>query len=186
MNGRSQRVERALADLCPQFSLLSALSAFRERSASGTSRSRCSESRNVSRNNVQDNSVTMAKRLQQIVGTDAKMVARVGTWLRRRQSEKLPHEDTLKKFVKLFRLKRRAAASLTPQEEQRLAKHEQGRWKRHLVFLKGLAVRHNMHTAGKPTRESALRRKSLTKEEHRQLKLIRDKWLRRAAIVKKK
>ena len=185
MNGRSQRVERALGDLCPQFSLLSVLPAFRERSASGTSRSRCSESRNVPHNNDQNNSVTMAKRLQQIVGTDAKMVARVGTWLRR-QGEKLPHEDTLKKFVKLFRLKRRATASLTPQEEQWLAKHDQGRWKRHLVFLKGLAVRQNMHTAGKPTHESAPRRKTLTKEEHRQLKLIRDKWLRRAAIVKKK
>lgn len=185
MNGRSQRVERALADLCPHFSLLSILSAFRERSASGTSRSRCSESRNALRNNVQDNSVTMAKRLQQIVGADAKMVARVGTWLRR-QGEKLPHEDTLKKFVKLFRLNRRAAASLTPQEEQWLAKHDQGRWKRHLVFLKGLAVRRQMTTDGKQTRESANRKKTLTKEEHRQLKLIRDKWLRHAAIVKKK
>lgn len=127
----------------------------------------------------------MAERLQKIVGTDAKMVARVGTWLRR-QGEKLPNEDTLKKFIKLFRLKRRAAASLTPQEEQWLAKHDQGRWKRHLVFLKGLAVRRKMHTADKQTREPAPRRKTLTKEERRQLKLIRDKWLRRAAIVKKK
>jgi hypothetical protein len=127
----------------------------------------------------------MTERLQKIVRTDAKMVARVGTWLRQ-QGEKLPHEDTLKKFVKLFRLTRRAAASLTPQEEQWLAKHDQGRWKRHLVFLKGLAVRRQMTTAGKQTRESAPRRETLTKEEHRQLKLIRDKWLRRAAIVKKK
>ncbi|MCM3901741.1 MAG: hypothetical protein ND866_08545 [Pyrinomonadaceae bacterium] len=127
----------------------------------------------------------MAERLQKIVETDAKMVARVSTWLRR-QGEKLPHEDILKKFVKLFRLKRRVAASLTPQEEQWLAKHDQGRWKRHLVFLKGLAVRRQMTTDGKPTRESASRRKTLTKEEHRQLKLIRDKWLRRVAIVKKK
>jgi len=133
--------------------------------------------------------VTMTERLQKIVGTDANMVARVGTWLRR-QGEKLPHEDTLKKFVKLFRLKRRAAASLPPQEEQWLAKYDQGRWKRHLVLLKGLAelyaVRRQMHTAGKQARESAHRRKTLTKEKHRQLKLIRDKWLRRAAIVKKK
>ena len=165
--------------------IVEVLPAFRERSASCTSRSRCSESRKAPRINDQDNSVTMAERLQKIVETDAKMVARVSTWLRR-QGEKLPHEDTLKKFVKLFRLKRRVAASLTPQEEQWLAKHDQGRWKRHLVFLKGLAVRRQMTTDGKPTRESASRRKTLTKEEHRQLKLIRDKWLRRVAIVKKK
>ena len=130
----------------------------------------------------------MAERLQKIVETDAKMVARVGTWLRR-QGEILPHEDTLKKFVKLFRLKRRATASLTPQEEQWLAKHDQGGWKRHLVFLKGLAESSgqtkNEH-GRQAARESAHRRKTLTKEEHRQLKLIRDKWLRRAAIVKKK
>ena len=133
--------------------------------------------------------MTMTERLQKIVGTDAKMVARVGTWLRR-QGEKLPNEDMLKNFVKLFRLKRRAAASLTPQEEQWLAKHDQGRWKRHLVFLKGLvelyAARRKMNTAGKQARESAHRRKTLTKEESRQLKVIRAKWLRRAAIVKKK
>jgi hypothetical protein len=108
----------------------------------------------------------MAERLQKIVGTDAKMVARVGTWLRR-QGEKLPHEDTLKKFVKLFRLKHRAAASLTGLAEL-------------------YAEKRKMNTAGKQARESAHRRKTLTKEESRQLKLIRAKWLRRAEIVKKK
>ncbi len=131
----------------------------------------------------------MTERLQKIVGTDAKIMARVGTWLRR-QGEKLPNEDTLKKLVKLIRLKRKAADSLTPQEEQWLAKHDPGQWKRHLVFLKGLAelyaVRRTMNTAGKQARESAHRSKTLTKVERRQLKLIRAKWLRRAAIVKKK
>jgi hypothetical protein len=125
----------------------------------------------------------MAERLQKIVGADAKMVARVGTWLRR-QGEKLPHEDTLKKFVKLFRLTRRAAASLTPQEEQWLAKHDQARWKRHLVFLKGLAVRRKMHTADKKTREPAPRRKMLTKVERRQLKLIQIMAAPRSGVKK--
>jgi hypothetical protein len=127
-------------------------------------------------------------RLRKILNNDTKMVALLKAWLKG-HGDHVHNEDTLKKYVKLRRLKRRAVASYTPQEERWLAKNDRERWTRHLVVMKGLAelysVRRQIDAAAKEARESSPRERKLTKEENRQFKLFQDKRWRRAAVAKK-
>ncbi len=98
------------------------------------------------------------ERLRKIFGNDMRMIELVRKKLEQ-SGEKVLVDDTLKKYVKLARLKRRAVSSYTPQEEEWLAKNDRKRWKRHLLVVKLMVG------------------KKLTKEENSQFKRFQDKRL---------